>query len=69
MLIFILTLGRKAGDSGSSCWALGRGAGIVDLHVGPCWALGGRLVWWVFMWKWKDGSGGCNGGVDGRMAG
>ena len=27
-------------DSGSSCWTLGREAGIVDLHVGH---LGGRL--------------------------
>ena len=28
-------------DSGFSCWALGREAGIVDLHVGG--HLGGRL--------------------------
>ena len=27
-------------DSGYSCWTLGRGAGIVDLHVGD---LGGGL--------------------------
>ena len=27
-------------DSRFSCWTLGRGAGIVDLHVGQ---LGGRL--------------------------
>ena len=29
-----LHVGHLGWDSGSSCWALGRGAGVVDLHVG-----------------------------------
>ena len=27
-------------DSGSSCWTIGREAGVVDLHLVSCWTVG-----------------------------
>ena len=41
------------GWKGLSCWALGREAVLMDLHVGH---LGRRLGWWVFMLDtWEGG--------------